>query len=496
MIGFDLNSLKRKAEEAKKAIPDATPVIIEKVDKAKRKGSELAKEALSTADSLAGIARTTVETSEIGQKAKETIVKAIDSARDAASKAKDNLDKPKILMEHKILMMGGRRAGKSTILSSILSQLQDHTPGKACVVVDKTDYSQQRETKKGLEPLTTLYEKQYEIQDYITRRDPNTEFLVNMGPTYGKASYILGVTAKTTGINLEFVDVPGEWMDAAEPGHAKLLELIKECDCFVIAIDTPFLMNVNDSDPNSININNVCNRVKEITDSLSNIQIKTEFDLKQIILCPVKCEKWVRSGHADDVVAKVKEVYANLINMWIPAKEVTIQIMPIQTVGGFESSKLLPAKLYFKDEDERAGVPCSEDPETGLILRADGEIIKPRQGSRTEVDKAWFISHVNIPLSWYKINGAGYAPKFCEQPGFHILKFLVEKEEYAIRSKAEAEADIAIDKPWWWIIFTKIFKPTFGKYLPVWRDVINELNNAHCIKTQGDGFCYVRETIN
>lgn len=37
MIGFDLNSLKRKAEEAKKAILDATPVIIEKVDKAKKK---------------------------------------------------------------------------------------------------------------------------------------------------------------------------------------------------------------------------------------------------------------------------------------------------------------------------------------------------------------------------------------------------------------------------------------------------------------------------
>lgn len=494
MLGFDLNSLKRKAEEAKKAILDATPEIIEKVNKAKRKGSELAKEALSTADSLAEIARVTVETSEMSQRTKETITKAIDSARDAASKAKDNLDKPKILMEHKILMMGGRRAGKSTILSSILTQLRENAPGKACVINDRTDYSQQIKTKDGkMIPLPTLNTKQLEIQEYIDERKPNTDFLVDMGPTYGKASYILEVSANATALDLEFIDVPGEWMRANVPEHAELVKLVKQSDSFVIAIDTPFLMNATDAKSNNVNM--VYNRIHEITDTMANMLVESENDLKQIILCPVKCEKWARIGKIDEVVAKVKLAYKDLINKWIPKPEVTIQIMPIQTVGGFESSKLLPALLYFENDDDRTGISCSEDPNTGTLLEGDGRIVKQEEGSRVENDPFWKIDHVKIPLSWYRLNGIGLLPKFCEQPGFHILKFLVEKEEYAIQAKAAAEKVKLDSRNWLYRWLTEIFNPTFGNYLPIWRDVINKLNNANCIKTQGDGFCYVKELV-
>ena len=44
-------------------------------------------------------------------------------------------------MAHKIIMLGGRRSGKSSILSSILYALDKNTSGDLFVVSDQTDYS-------------------------------------------------------------------------------------------------------------------------------------------------------------------------------------------------------------------------------------------------------------------------------------------------------------------------------------------------------------------
>ena len=274
--------------------------------------------------------------------------------------------------------------------------------------------------------------------------------------------------------------------------HAQLVSLVERSDVFVIAIDTPFLMNTDDAE--GVAINMVYNRVNEITQTMSKLKINSEDDLKQIILCPVKCEKWIRAGEADKVVKKVLKSYRDLINRWVGCPEVTIQIMPIQTVGGFESSRMLPAKLYFKDDDDRTGESCSVDPKTMDLMTRDG--VKVSEYARIEDDPFWTIDYMDIPLSWYRLNDEnGLKPKFCEQPGYHILDFLVRKEDNAIRSRAEAEKKKMEKSNPIWKFLTRVFNPTFGQYLPIWKNVIDRLSSSNMIKTDGDGFCYVRSKI-
>ena len=403
-----------------------------------------------------------------------------------------NNSTPKVIMEHKILMMGGRRAGKSTILSSILSSLRQ-TPGAICTILDRTDYTQMIETRQGLMPMPTLDIKQREVVNYMKKKSTNTNFLVDMSQSYGKASYILEVSANGTAINFEFVDVPGEWMIINNDDHKRLKEEVIASDIFVVAIDTPFLMNEDDED-NSIN--EVYNRIHEITQVLANIKIENDADKKQIMLCPVKCEKWARNNRIDEVVERVKVAYRDLINRWVDKPEMTIRIMPIQTVGGMESERMLPALLYFKDDDDPTGVSCSMDPNTGMYIDKDGKVLRETSSSRVEEDKAWCYDYTDIPLSWYKLNGVGYSPVHCEQVGYHILKFLVDKEENVIKMKADKEAEILQNKSpfarWW----TRLWKPTFGDYFPKWKEVITQLNEAKLIKEQGDGFVVVKSKIN
>lgn len=397
-------------------------------------------------------------------------------------------------MVRKILMMGGRRAGKSTILSSILTQLRENTPGTICTIIDKTDYTQQIVTKSGVEPLPTLDIKQREIANYMKKRQMNTEFLVDMSPTYGQVSYILEVSTDNSTVDFEFIDVPGEWMRANIPDHAKLVSLVETTDVFVIVIDTPFLMNTDNDEGVSINL--VYNRVNEITQAMAKMKIENDSDFKQIILCPVKCEKWMREGNEDLVVEKVKNSYRDLINRWVTSPEVTIQIMPIQTVGGIESTRLLPAKLYFKNDNDNTGESCSIDPITNTLINKEGILIRQTVDSFVEDDNFWTIDYTDIPLSWYRLNGEGVKPKFCEQPGYHILKFLVEKEEHAVKrlENLEKRPKSLLER-----IMTVFLKMLIGKgfdeKLPNWEKVVSQLNSGGYVKTCGDGFCYLHEKI-
>lgn len=482
MFYFDLNALGRKASEL---LDKSTDILADTLQVAKNVGIEVTKGAKDIVQDISSKTDSVITDSHIPADVRSKVTKVLNGFI-------ETVDRTNISTGHKILMMGGRRAGKSTILSSILTQLRENTPGTICTIIDQTDYTQEIETKYGYVPLPTLDVKQNEIRNYISKRQKGTEFLVDMSPTSGKASYILEVSAGNTAIPLEFIDVPGEWMRTNVHDHSQLVSLVECSDVFVIAIDTPFMMNTDDAEGTSVNM--VYNRVNEITQTMAKLKINSKDDLKQIILCPVKCERWIRAGEAYRVVDKVLKSYRDLINRWVDCPEVTIQIMPIQTVGGFESTRMLPAKLYFKDDKDRTGESCSVDPVTKDLMTKDGARI--RKYARIEDDPFWSIDYMDIPLSWYRLNSEnGLKPKFCEQPGYHILDFLLRKEENAIRSKAEAEKKKMDKNNPIWNFLTRVFNPTFGQYIPIWKNVICRLNSNNMIKTDGDGFCYVKSKI-
>lgn len=470
--------------------------IKDKLTKALDKTQEGIKKAaiinLSIAGELASKASNAVLQSNLNAKAKSVLARTLDSTTSATREAREQIEnpKPRTIMNHKILMMGGRRAGKSTILSSILSSLKE-TPGAICTVLDKTDYTSiigfNKDTGEPIK-IPTLAIKQNEVRAYIRKRQQGGSpiFTVDMTQTLEHASYLLEVSAQRTAVEFEFVDVPGEWMRATNDDHARLKEEVKTSDVFVIAIDTPFLMHDDD-------ISNVYNRVTEICNIMSEMRIDNELDKKLIILCPVKCEKWIRAGKADLVVKKVRRAYRDLINRWVAKPEVAIQIMPIQTVGGIESDSLLPALLYFEDDDDPSGTSCSPVPGMdNLYIDKNGKFLLQRPTSRVEEDPSWTRDFVNIPLSWYKLNGAGYTPVHCEQVGYHILRFLVTKEDHIEQKKANDRGSFL---PSWLKGWIQKFIPTFGHSLPIWKGVIEQLNQKQLIKDCGDGFEVVTELI-
>lgn len=390
-------------------------------------------------------------------------------------------------MAHKIIMLGGRRSGKSSILSSILYALDQHTSGDLFVVSDQTDYSTPSDDGR----CPRLRDKRLEVDNYLRTREKvseNSSFQVDMTPTEGKGSYILRTDINGAApVDFEFVDVPGEWMEDSSTNHNKLREIIAESDVYVIAIDTPYMMQQDNE-----NINIVYNRVDEITSMMANIHIEDDnYDKKMIIFCPVKCEKWVRHEKADEVAEAVKHTYRTLINTWVSHAAVDIWIMPIQTVGGVEHNKLLDGYRLYKTEKDKVGELCSINDMTGQIMLKDGKILQESSvfNIESEPDKSLRYSYTQIPLSWYKTNGAGFSPKYCEQPAYHILEFLIRKESYVVEIK---DKNLGGGFFGW---LRRIFNPPFGKYLKKYKDMIDKLYSLGMIKTGEDGFKHVTSIV-
>lgn len=388
-------------------------------------------------------------------------------------------------MAHQILMLGGRRSGKSSILASIVYALGQNS--ELFSITDQTDYTM----KDGLG--ISLNAKRIEIDNYLRNRrnaGRNSHFLVDMTPNKGESNYNLETQIKgASKVRFDFVDVQGESMEVTSPYHSRVKELVGQSDVFVVAIDTPYLMqDINE------NINAVWNRTEEITSLLANIKIENEdVDRKLIILCPVKCEKWTQSGQAEKVTERVCQAYKRMINNWVNHSAVDIWVMPIETAGGIVHSKLLDGYRLFRGKNDRTGELCSKNEITGQIMLKNGEILvsTPDTIIETEPDKSLMYDFTQIPLSWYVVNGKGFAPARCEQPAFHIFRFLVKKEEKAVLIEKQA-VDTA---PWWKRWWKKLWSPPFGRYLAAYSKLINDLEDRHLIKTSGDGFKKIESVI-
>lgn len=384
-------------------------------------------------------------------------------------------------------MLGGRRSGKSSILASIVYALGEGDKASLLSVTDQTDYT-------DLDGLgIPLKSKRIEIDNYLKKHknsSKNSLFLVDMSPNLGEGKYHLSTQIQgTSQVDFEFVDVQGESMEVNSRFHESTKNHVREGDVFIVAIDTPYLMQ----DENE-NINTVWNRTEEITDMLANISIENEeVDRKLIILCPVKCERWTQNGQAELVTKRVCQAYRKLINNWVSHKAVDIWVMPVETAGGITHAKLLDGYRLFKGERDRTGELCSINDLTGQIMLINGEILfKPADWTlEKEPDKSLYFDYTQIPLSWYSINGKGFTPKFCEQPAYHIFRFLVEKEELAIKY----EQKLIDETPWWKRWWKRLWSPPFGKYLKAYRNLIDKMESHRLIKHGGDGFKKIEDII-
>lgn len=389
-------------------------------------------------------------------------------------------------MAHKILMLGGFRAGKSSILASILYSAKQVGNGLFSII-DNTDYT-------GAGAPVSLDDKRIEVSQYIKNKGTfgqDEVFLVDMNQTRigEKSTYTLTTRIDgTAGVNFDFVDVSGEWMRERSNEYNKLKDEVKECDVFVIAIDTPYMMQ-EDGD-----INDKYNRITEITKVLDGIvdgidMSRAECFKKMIIFCPVKCEKWVRACEADKVSQKVRLSYKQLINKFCNNSAVEMRIMPIQTVGAIEFAEMHDAYRYFSTPEDKEGIECLYYENSDMVRTKHGEVISDITNGHLEKDGSQSSTRdaLTIQWAWYKKTGAKYEPVDCEQPMYHILRFLVQKEIAINQSELEKRKN----ESWWLAIYHYFVPGPFQQYIDQYRKVVDSLD----VRESGKGFMKIREKV-
>lgn len=425
------------------------------------------------------------------EKAEEFGRNVKDVAQAIAEEVKDSQAKP-----HKVIMLGGRRAGKSSLLACIIDQLSSRTPGNICTAV-QIDQAHEFYSETGeAYAMPPLSEKKIEIQRFVSRHKFADElFVVDMSPSPCRGSYYVQIrTGASASMSLEFVDVPGEAMEPKNKTLYADLEIqVKESDIYIIAIDTPFLMEADEA------VNIIYNRVKEIEGVMMQMVTPDECnkcDRRLVLFSPVKCEKWLDAGQGDLLASKVCRVYRNLINAFVNNPNVSMWIMPVATAGGIEFARFMDAKRVFKSSSDMQGERCSVDDMSGTVFYTDGRTERKKVSFSIENDEEYtkaFSKIVDMPLSWYKSNGKPFGPRFCEQPVYHMLRFLAEKDKSVNEAKMKKESNAS-----WWIKMRKFFfgyVSPFGKYASDFDAMVQKMEKAKLIKESGDGFKKLTATI-
>lgn len=334
----------------------------------------------------------------------------------------------------KVIMMGGRRCGKTSALASLFDQMVNGPVKDYFTVSDRTVLE-----TKGFEVQDSLNDKTLELINKLeTNADNSSLFLVDNSPTYNVWHYNLRlqVPGKKREMDIEFCDVPGEYFENSKEESKQQFKdeteaLIKDSDVFVIVVDTPYLMGsieetTKDICPESINLGT--NRVKEIQNFLTNIDDKDGKDAKMVIFVPLKCEKWAKEPNGlNRVTARLKEVYGTHICNLSAFEKMNISIIPMQTSGNIIFSEFKKAFIYNSIEGPVRC--CKIDDET--IRKENGENDLPMPEETVVEDSQSVIAGTTMlrPYAWYTINqkDSSFAPKNCDQLPLHIIRFMLTK---------------------------------------------------------------------
>ncbi len=275
----------------------------------------------------------------------------------------------------KILMLGGRRCGKTSVLAS-MQNCFDKEFGSSNLTITIDD----------LGTTLDLTNKMNEINQYFYG-DHSENFIPDDHPTREIRRYDLSISLKSKSkgkIRFQFIDFPGEWIKDTSH-HEELNNLIDESHVFLIAIDSPHLMEQTQSEEPDIigKYNHNHNRSGMINEILKKVNLNG----KLILFVPLKCEKYKASNQISLLKHKVKIAYSSIINHVNNDNIIcTTAITPIFTFGTVEFKR-------FK-----------RDPDTHDI------IIDPNNNTP------------KYPLYGFMDDAKNYPePHYCEQPLVYII---------------------------------------------------------------------------
>ncbi|MBR3802338.1 MAG: hypothetical protein IKK37_02695 [Clostridia bacterium] len=287
-----------------------------------------------------------------------------------------------------VLMLGGKRCGKTTTLSAMFSSLGVALAGTDLAIT----YDSEHTANELNIAKRVIIEKMKEFES------PLTSCEVDENPSGGKREYSFRLTRgsaanKVQGIPFTIHDIPGEWL-VNEPEKVKAL--IQVSQIIIIAIDTPYLF-AKMTDKGYGKYHEEANRPAEITNFFKNTLSADDLLNRMILFVPIKCERYYhldRDPHLkafnrhymSEVTQAVINGYKDLIYYLRSAtglvNRCTIAVTPILSAGGIDF-------ISFRKNEEGKMVSYYQAPE-GLL---------PHE--------------------------RGYSPKFCEQPMLYMLAYLL-----------------------------------------------------------------------
>lgn len=302
--------------------------------------------------------------------------------------------------EVNIMMFGGRRSGKTSILAA-MKECVDHV------------FSDEKElglsiSSLDFDTMKALEDKSQEQRRYYDAVQKNKPFTPDDNPTQSEQTYQFGiqlVNKPSAKLQINFSDYPGEWLN--NPGKfEQLKEIMGKSDIIMIAIDTPYLMEMEGI------FNLPKNFSTRIADMVKENFVISEGNIrkKMVLFVPLKCEKYSdrntpSKDHMEELNAAVKKAYENLIVFMTQGEnqdKYECAITPIFTLGN----------ARFCRFEENA------DKEPIMNGRTNGEEYPDR------------------PLYRFDVGAKEPAPEYCEQPLLYTLVFLLKWAEQTKTRKA------------------------------------------------------------
>lgn len=294
-------------------------------------------------------------------------------------------------VEVKVMMFGGRRCGKTSVLAAMQSCFEEKFGrGNLMIYADDDD------------TMIKLEEKSREISSYFHNQGKSRSFTPDSAPTLDIIEYRFNINLKnkdSDGMVVDFIDYPGEWLDAKKyPDKYKMLgEMIKKVHIIIIAIDSPHLMEQTNSDEEDAvgQFNDNRNYSRRIGEwAKRNFSTKSDLSAKMVLFVPLKCEKYYHAGQMDILNKKIHKAYKDTFNFFTNNQQpYEVAITPILTCGDIDGG--VEFDRFERDEVTKE-----------IIL--ESEYQTPR--------KAFYIFTKKM---------AEPKPLYCEQPMIYILSYVL-----------------------------------------------------------------------
>lgn len=353
--------------------------------------------------------------------------------------------------EIKILMLGARRAGKTSLLAAVADNFKDKSLKQHLIIEEATLNDGSQRTLSGTVDGFKQFMKDFEGKTILNEEDPTNTF----------HDYMIKVCLP--GLNGEmqmtFTDANGEFYYQGDRHYDEIKKKILEYDVFVVAVDSVYLMeSVNEeNDLCSKPLSDAYNQVDSVHTLLSALHDDNGQNARLVIFAPVKCERWAKSGDIDKVTQRVEESYSATIKALKAFSNIKVIVLPVQTLGNvaFDSHH----EAYQVTKKDGKTLRCTEMDENECVLLENGNMYKLNEEDILQDDHTAIIEGYGLPRpnTWFKVIDSKYAPHNCEQLAYNILHFLIAKTLFAKKLEQEKKK-----KGRWWKVLIGIPFGLFG----------------------------------